>query len=412
MKTLGIIAEYNPFHKGHKYHLDQSLDMTGADCAVAVMSGGFTQRGEISPWDKWTRSKYAVEAGVNLVVELPFVYACNQGISFAKGAVDILAAMDVDFISFGSEIGDMEMLITLVELLEERNEEINLVQQEIMKDGVSFAKSRTEAIAEVLSPQMAEILETPNNVLAMHYLRRINYHNHLRVQKAQQEGTPVKLIKPVTVQRHGSGYFETNIRSGFAGASEIRQMIYDGQLDFAAGYMPPKTKSMIGEGCPWMDDTLARMLTIVKTDALRRTPEDLKEIYCIGEGLENKIIKDALSAKTYDELIDSLTSKRYTGSAMRRVILYMIMNLKEEDLPQGVYARVLGADQKGRELIRALKKQEDGIDIITNVNKDIPSDQVNRDCLAIDMRAADIYNFVCNCDVNDWSDRKIKPYIK
>lgn len=412
MKTLGIIAEYNPYHKGHKYHLDRSLEMTGADCAVAVMSGGFTQRGEISPWDKWTRSKYAVEGGLNLVVELPFVYACNQGVNFAKGAVDILAAMDVDFISFGSEVGDMELLITLVELLEEKMPDIEAVQAEIMKGGVSFAKSRREAVEEVLSPQMADILDSPNNILAMHYLRRINYHNHLRVVKAEQEGTPVKLIKPITVQRYGSGYFETNIRSGFAGASEIRQMIYDKLYDRAAGYLPPKTKGMIDDRCPWMDETWERMLTIVKTDVLRRSPEELSKIYCMGEGLENKIVKEALAAENYHELIDALTSKRYTGSTARRVILYMIMNLMGPEIPQGVYARVLATDEIGRQFLRNLKKQEDGIDVITNVNKDIPADEVNRACLAIDMRAADIYNYVCNCDVKEWSDRKIKPYIK
>ena len=398
MKTVGIVAEYNPYHKGHKYHLEKTLEMTDADCVVSVMSGNFTQRGEISPWDKWLRSKVAVVAGVDLVVELPFIYAVNRGEMFAKGAVDILAGLGVDYISFGSELGDIEVLSKLADDIEKYEDKIQVRQNELMKTGDSYARCRSIAISELLDWDITEIIRKQNNFLGLEYIKRINYWKKKGVN-----------ITPITVKRRGSGYFEINDELGYAGASEIRTAMAEGDKETVALFIPEEVQYLV-EACLHLGPAESKLLDIVHTDVLRKSPEQLAEIYCMGEGLENKIAKESRTHLTLQSLVDSLTSKRYTSSAMRRLLLYMLMNIKGKELPEAMYARVLAADRLGRDFIRE-SKERGGIDIITNVNKEMPEDDQIRRCLEIDMRAADIYNYLTGSDEYANSDRVVKPFI-
>ena len=386
MKTVGIVAEYNPYHKGHKYHLEKTLEITDADCVVSVMSGNFTQRGEISPWDKWQRSKVAIIAGVDLVVELPFVYAVNKGAMFAKGAIDILAGMGVDYVSFGSESGDIDELVALAEAIEAKEEEIDKLQEEKMKDGSSYAKSRSFAISQVLDKDVSDIIRKQNNFLGLEYIKRINYWKKQGVN-----------ITPITVKRKGSGYFEINDELGYAGASQIRDAIAGGDRDTVAIFVPEEVQGLI-ENCTYLGPAEAKIMDIVQSDVIRKTPEELSRIYCMGEGLENKIIKESKECLTLQALVDNLTSRRYTSSAMRRLLLYMVMNLNASQLPEAVYGRVLAADKLGRDFIRELKERNENFPVITNVNKEIPEDEAVRKSLAIDLRAVDVYNYLTGRD--------------
>ena len=279
MKSVGIVAEYNPYHRGHKYHLEKTLEMTGAECAVTVMSGNFTQRGELSPWDKWQRSESAVIAGINLVLELPFVYAVNRGEIFAQGAVDILAGMGVDYISFGSESGDIDELTSLADELETNADEISRIRKEHMSEGYSFAASLARAVEEVEGKDKAVLLKSPNNILALEYIKRIKYWDSKGVH-----------ITPVTVKRHGSGYFEMNDESGYAGASQIRDAIAGGDKDAVAFFLPEEVRMLLEEAV-FLGPAEAKLLDIVKLDTLRMTAKELRELYCMGEGLENKFKK-------------------------------------------------------------------------------------------------------------------------
>lgn len=398
MKTVGIVAEYNPYHKGHKYHLERTLEMTDPDCVVSVMSGDFTQRGEISPWNKWFRSKMAVIAGVDLVVELPFVYAVNRGEMFAKGAVDILAKMGVDYISFGSESGDIDELVQLAEDIEGAEDRIAAIQAELMKTGDSYARCRTAAISRVLDRDVSDLIRKQNNFLGLEYIKRTNYWKKLGVH-----------IEPVTVKRKGSGYFEINDELGYAGASQIRDAMADGDRDTVALFVPEEVQFLIDK-CLHLGPAESKMLDIVHVDILRKTPEQLAEIYCMGEGLENKLKKEIRTHLTIQSLVDSLTSKRYTSSAMRRLLLYLLMDLKGKELPEASYARVLAADRLGRDFLRKIK-DEDRLPVITNVNKEMPEDEAVRRCLDIDMKAADIYNYLTGGDEYADSDRVVKPFI-
>lgn len=399
MKSVGIVAEYNPYHRGHKYHLEKTLEMTGAECAVTVMSGNFTQRGELSPWDKWQRSESAVIAGINLVLELPFVYAVNRGEIFAQGAVDILAGMGVDYISFGSESGDIDELTSLADELETNADEISRIRKEHMSEGYSFAASLARAVEEVEGKDKAVLLKSPNNILALEYIKRIKYWDSKGVY-----------ITPVTVKRHGSGYFEMNDESGYAGASQIRDAIAGGDKDAVAFFLPEEVRMLLEEAV-FLGPAEAKLLDIVKLDTLRMTAKELRELYCMGEGLENKFKREAKDAMSFQQLIDVLTSRRYTASAMRRLVLYMAMNLKWHELPNGVYGRVLAADGVGRELVRQVKNSDNGIEIITNINKEMPVNEVNAETLAIDIKASDIYNFIVGKDEYKYSDYVKRPFI-
>ena len=399
MKSVGIVAEYNPYHRGHKYHLEKTLEMTGAECAVTVMSGNFTPRGELSPWDKWQRSESAVIAGINLVLELPFVYAVNRGEIFAQGAVDILAGMGVDYISFGSESGDIDELTSLADELETNADEISRIRKEHMSEGYSFAASLARAVEEVEGKDKAVLLKSPNNILALEYIKRIKYWDSKGVH-----------ITPVTVKRHGSGYFEMNDESGYAGASQIRDAIAGGDKDAVAFFLPEEVRMLLEEAV-FLGPAEAKLLDIVKLDTLRMTAKELRELYCMGEGLENKFKREAKDAMSFQQLIDVLTSRRYTASAMRRLVLYMAMNLKWHELPNGVYGRVLAADGVGRELVRQVKNSDNGIEIITNINKEMPVNEVNAETLAIDIKASDIYNFIVGKDEYKYSDYVKRPFI-
>ena len=398
MKTVGIVAEYNPYHKGHKYHLEKTLEITDADCVVSVMSGYFTQRGEISPWDKWLRAKAAVVAGVDLVVELPFIYAVNRGELFARGAVDILAGMGVDYISFGSELGDIDVLSQLAEDIDKYEDKISARQNELMKTGDSYARCRTAAISEILDKDITDIIMKQNNFLGLEYIKRINYWKKQGIH-----------ITPLTVKRRGSGYFEMNTELGYAGASQIRDAMADGDKDTVALFIPEELQYLL-ESCLHLGPAEAKMLDIVHADVLRKTTKEIADVYCMGEGLENKISKEIHTHLTLQSLIDSLTSKRYTSSAMRRLLLYMIMNIKKDEVQEAAYARVLAADRLGRDFIREIKER-DIISVITNVNKEIPDDEAVRKMLDIGMRAADIYNYLTGRDEYANSDRVVKPFI-
>lgn len=398
MKILGITAEYNPFHNGHKYHIEKSRELTGADCVVAVMSGSFTQRGEPAILDKWERSRLAVENGVNLVVELPFVYACNGAEAFAKGAVDILAGLGADVISFGSESGDISSLQkTAGELLHEADN-IAGKRAQLMRSGMSFAKATEIAAEELLGKSAAGVMLEPNNILALEYLKRISFLN--------ENG---HAVEAVTVARHGSGYFAVNEAAGFAGASAIRRMT--NREEFGK-YVPAgvaEALENIAAECALHAE--AQMFRLIRSEIVKNAPQELAEIYRMGEGLENRLKKEIIHAADMKSLISGVVSKRYTEAAVRRLLVYVLLGIRKYELPQGVYGRVLAADDTGRKLLSDLRKRDVHIPLITNVNKDAKNNEAVQECMYYDMLAADMYNLIYDRDLYAFSDKVRKPYM-
>lgn len=412
MKVLGITAEYNPFHNGHKYHIEKSRELTGADCVAVVMSGNFTQRGEAAILDKWERSRLAVENGADLVVELPFVYACSRAQSFAEGAVDILKGLGAQVISFGSENGEIDGLHGLAEALVNKAAEISSVREGFMQKGNSFAKAGELAAAEILGKDAAGLMLEPNNILAIEYLKRIVYWN--------ERGAG---IRPITVKRHGSGYFEENSEAGFAGASAIRRMKSEEEF---SRYVPQNVSEALcgsesralgsAAECPLQANERAlqaeeRLFHLVRSEIVKSSPEALRQIYHMGEGLENKFKKEIVKAGSLDEIVSSVVSRRYTEASVRRLLTYVLLGIRAYEPAKAVYGRVLAANEMGRKLLGTLKKQDDHMPIITNVNKDETDNEDVQACLKYDMLAADMYNLIYGRDMYAFSDKVMKPYM-
>ena len=397
MKTLGIIAEYNPFHNGHKYHMETARHLSNADACMVVMSGDFTQRGEPAVSDKWQRAEQAVRYGANLVVELPFIFACNSAPVFARGGVDILIKAGVGCISFGCECSEPELLKNTASALLAEEGTIAERTGEIMKEGCSHAAAHQEAVREILGKDAAETIRTPNNILGVEYLKRMEFWRNRGID-----------IEDIPVPRKGAGYFgiENLGERGFAGASEIRRLLAEGKSvsAYVPGIIEAENREKIDK----------EMLVILKGIVLRSTSRELQEIYSVGEGIENRIIKEIRQIQDYGELVDRLVSRRYTASTVRRILTYIVLGLTGQQAdrllegdPEG--ARLLAADAKGREIIR--NSDPDRIAFVPNLNKMPEKLRWTREVLELDAKAADFYNLLCGRSLYGESDYVRRPTI-
>ena len=211
---LGIVSEYNPFHNGHLHHLEVSKQITKTDFSVVVMSGNFVQRGDTSLINKWVKTEMALKAGIDLVIELPTVYAISSAENFADGAIKILNSLGVvDFVSFGSEIGEITPLNDIANILYREPKEFSSLITAQLKSGLSFPRAREIAINQFFgtSKKYSEILNNPNNILGIEYLKSLKKHR--------------SHIRPLTIKRDYSDYNSTKIKKGIASATAIRTMI-------------------------------------------------------------------------------------------------------------------------------------------------------------------------------------------
>ncbi|MGI6767235.1 MAG: nucleotidyltransferase family protein [Lentihominibacter sp.] len=413
MKILGVTAEYNPFHNGHEYHLKRAKELTGTDYTVVCMSGNFVQRGEPAFMDKWTRSRIAVRCGADLVVELPFIFACNRAEHFAGGAVDTLVSLGVTHISFGCEAENEEALRRLARKMVVGFKELEPAVAELMKEhGISRAKAHELTVIKMSAnkkeaAQNAEIISNPNNILALEYLKRMEFH--------RAEG---RFIADVPVLRYGSGYYD--VGKGFAGAAEIRKMDSE---DVVAEYVPAATLEEAGDIVSQKkshDRTREKAFEILRSRILVSSAEELAGIYCVGEGLENRLKREIVPAASMEDLIERMVSKRYTAATIKRILNYIILNVRgcEADsiLEGGVqYARVLAAGAGGRELLNRIKKEERAqVPVLTNINREIPKDADDRFRMMLlnDIKSSDMFNLMMERSLYGYSDRVVKPYIQ
>ena len=322
MKVAGVAAEYNPFHAGHARHVAQTRRLLG-DCAVAaVMSGNFVQRGECAVFDKWTRARAALEGGVDLVLELPTVYAASSAEGFARGAVGILTAAGVvTHLSFGSECGDVDALRQVAACLDSGIYQAGL--RRFLDEGMPFAACRQRVVEELLGSGLAGLLSGPNNNLGVEYIRALN---------AMKSG-----IGPVTVLRTGAGHDEGD-HPDCPSASFLREKILTG-------------------GMPAENPASLKRCERGVLAALRSMDEaDFAALPDSGEGLANRLHRAARQGVTLDEVYDLAKTKRYAHSRIRRMVLWAFLGLTAADRPAAPpYLRVLGANARGREVLREMK---------------------------------------------------------
>ncbi len=405
-RILGITAEYDPFHRGHRYHLDRAKELCRPEGVLCVMSGDFTQRGEPAVLDKWSRAEIAARQGLDLVLELPFAYACSRAPQFAEGAVDLMAGCGVTHIAFGCEAEDPDRLCEIAARQEENREELERLRAEQQSRGVSYAKAWETACRNVLGDELTDPALTPNNILAIEYLKRIAFW--------EKQG---RSIRPVPVLRAGSGYHEASSQTGFAGASKLRQMIAEGSD--VSRYLPWAGEMPAAEGerdALWTDLPAARehMFSLLQGIVLREEARDLARICCMGEGLEHLLIRQVREASSYDDLLRRMTSRRYTTSAIRRILVYVLTGFsrdrQEKLLKAGpCYGRLLAAGPAGRRILRSIDAEKMTI-VSGGAGWDHYPERV-RSGLETDARAADLYQLLSGLPLSEYADRRRRPVI-
>lgn len=332
MTAAGIVAEYNPFHAGHAYHIAETRRLLGADTAiVCVMSGSWVQRGDCAVFDKWTRARLALEGGADLVLELPTVWALSSAEGFARGAVAILAATGVvSRLSFGSECGDGDKLRRVAACLDSDACAAALRRQ--LDSGLPFALCRQRAAEELLGPDLAGLLEGPNNNLGVEYLRA------LRVLRALN--APGSEIQPVTVLRRGAGH-DGGDHPDFPSASFLREKLRAGELPALDG--PARL-----EYCERA--ILARLRTMTAADWAKLPDSG------VAEGLPRRLERAGRACTCLAEFYDRAKTKRYAHARLRRLVLWAFLGLTAADRPDAPpYLRVLGLNGRGREVLREMK---------------------------------------------------------
>lgn len=365
MITVGIISEYNPLHNGHLYQISKVREIFGEDCAViAIMSGNFVQRGEAAVLDKWSRTRAAVQCGVNLVIELPVLYATASAELFASGGVAIAAATGVcDYLVFGSESGNLQELEAIADILAEEPDEFRILLKQHLDEGLSFSVSRSLAIEEYgAEPGAAGILACSNNILAIEYLKAIRRRG-------------IRRMKPYTIRREGKAYNDTSFSpQSHASASAIREALQSPDTGTAyiigtlSGLMPEDALASLAfhhrlRSCILSREAYAGDLFQM---LLSSTPEALTHLPGMGEGLGNRLREFAAASTAgsnrLEKLIESASTRRYPRSRVRRALIHMLLGITKEDFEMAAgdkapyYIRVLGFDKKGRYLLKIMRK--------------------------------------------------------
>jgi predicted nucleotidyltransferase len=403
MKVLGIISEYNPFHKGHLYHLEESKKRTGADFVVSVMSGNFVQRGEPAIADKWTRAHCAVDCGVDLVLELPFVFACNSAEYFAYGGLSVLEGLGcVDCISFGSESGDIEELKEIAKILVNEPEELKTLLKEKLDEGVSYAKAWGLALEEYAGEGASKIVREPNNILALEYLKRMVKTN--------------SSIKAITIPRAGGAHNDVEPTCDYASATALRKKYHEQKtMDGFIEYMPMGSYRNLAKLEGKCNINMEDLFPMVVAEILRSSPEELSSIFSVNEGLENRLKSEIRNVRTMEELIRKVNSKRYAQTKIQRMLMHILVHLDQSSMnriiaKRIIYGRILAMNDNGAKLLKIINKNKSAkIPIITNINKDIRDDSLLWQLLNYDVLATDLYNLTSGNNLYAGADYVVKP---
>ncbi len=347
MKIAGIVAEYNPFHNGHAYHVDhtRSEDGGGATHIAAVMSGNFVQRGEPALLPKADRVRAALAGGVDLVLELPLPWALSSAERFAYGAVSILDALGcIDLLSFGSECGDLDALTRVVDTLE--SPRFSSLLRYHLGMGIAFPEARQRAVAEIAGERTAALLESPNNTLGIEYIKALRF---LR--------SP---IRPYTITRFGAGHADENRPIGnIASATYLRTLLRAGRILEALPYLPSSVAEVLSAAmqsgrAPSEEGRLDRAV-LAKLRTL--TPDAAACLPDLSEGIENRFLAAVREAVSLPDLMEKIKTRRYPMTRVRRLIWSAFLGIPAS-LAAGrpPYIRVLGANAKGLEILSAAKK--------------------------------------------------------
>ena len=357
-KICGVVCEYDPFHSGHKHHLLEARRQSGADAVVCIMSGPITQRGQFARYDKYIRAASALKNGADLVLELPVRYSCGAADEFASGAMAILANLSgFTHLSFGCEPALIPHLPKIADIYRREPAELTQKIQTALATGLSYPAAHAEATADYLGdPELKRSLLSPNAILALQYL------------KALPEG-----IHPVPIERIGAFHSDSSETAPFVSAETLRHCAIAGSLPDLSDYLPDAAPYLLAEACHNVHEPnglsealLYRLRTM--------TPDDLRDIHGIREGLEYRFLKAAETATDRDSLIAMVKTRRYTHARLSRICTAILLGLTKEMAAMAVpaYARVLGIRSPSLYLLSDTKKS-DGIPLVTRFSQ-LPAD--------------------------------------
>ena len=389
MNITGIITEYNPFHNGHKFHLEEAKKQTNCDGVICIMSGNFVQRGGPAIVDKWQRTEMALNNGVDLIIELPTFYAVSSAEFFAKGAVSILNSLGVvDNIFFGSECGDSKKLLEIAKVLVSEDSDFQNLLKRNLSLGLTFAKSREKSLIEYLNDEdINNIVTSSNNILGIEYIKSILKLN--------------SKIKPYTINRINSGYNSLNVNDSICSASAIRNALKNNSLNTINYTMPKDTYDIInrviesGFNLVYNEDFYQILSSIIIRDK-----DNLTDYFEVNEGIENKIYNSIFKCHNIETLQNEIKSKRYTMTKISRTLNNIMLGikggdiLKTKDLTNIPYVRVLAFNEKGCEILKEIKKNSE-IEVITKFSKiKYINSNIFNTLINYDIKATNMYNLI------------------
>lgn len=372
-RILTIISEYNPFHLGHQYHLDESIQKTEPSYKIAIISGNFVQRGEPSLIDKWKKTKIALEAGFDMVVELPTIYAISSAENFALGGIKIANQLKTTYLSFGSENGNIEILRELTNLIEKNNEVYSNEIKSLVSKGNSYPKAQELAIYKLFGKKYSSLC-TPNNILGFEYIKNL-------------KNTKSNII-PITIKRNNS----------YKSATEIRELVL---LDKPyKQYIPSYTYNEINN-----NENLVQTLKSFEKEIFYKlrtmTEKDFQKVPDIPENMYTKIITASGTCNDISVLLEKLKNKSITAARIKRFLLYILLDISKNDIEISKsikpYIHVLGINKKSKKLLSEISKNNNVITSLKDFEKQTKNKKLLR-LLEIDKNASNIYTLAYKND--------------
>ncbi len=389
MRVAGIIAEYNPFHNGHQYHMDTARSRFGADYLIVVMSGDFTQRGEPALMDKYLRAQAALSCGADLVLELPVVYACASAPYFSQGAVSLLSQLGVtDRLIFGSECGDIALLKKAASLLAEQPPAYTGRLKSALKEGRSYPAAQADALLGCAGQDTAALLSQPNNLLGIEYCRQLLLCG--------------SSIEPCTLKRKGGLHTDTDLSGRESSALAIRNALQNGTPPDALSLQLPKAVSRIMQGAygktfPVFPDMLSELLHY---RLLFDGGDGFSDYLDVSADLSDRIQNRLAQYRGFSSFCDLLKTKELTHTRIRRSLLHILLDIRKTDpLPEGIpygdvvrYARILGFRSRALPLLKSIRANA-GIPLLSRLSGDSRRlDEAGQKQLKKDMQAAHLYH--------------------
>jgi len=389
--NYGIVAEFNPFHNGHKYIVD-TLKANGENTITAVMSESFVQRGECACMSPYERTKAALLNGVDLVLSLPVPYATASAERFALGGVTVLGSMGcIDALGFGSECGDVECLTKCAKAI--TAEEFSPLLENRLSEGLSFPTARQKALRDMYGDAFADALSSPNDLLGVEYIKAIDKNKFP--------------IKPIAIKRVGVSHDSNEVSVNFCSASAIRSFLKNGNE--IKEFMPEESFEILNEavlsGNAPADFTKLENAILYKLRTM--SIDDFKKIADVSEGLEYRFFEAVRNSVTLTEILEKVKTKRYTHSRLRRIVLCALLGITEEytDIPVA-YIRVLGFNEKGAEILKQAKNTAT-LPIVTKSSDIKYLDKNAKKIFELECKARDIFSLclpvpqVCGKEMTD-----------